>query len=154
MQSPSNSGDITKNKLGDDFVIDERPAAVTIRHAWGLADEVGINPIEVVLSVRKMLVEEVAGRALAGFSRGRPGSRENPEESSSSSSESPYLDVEQAARYLKKTPKAIYGLLERGRLKKMPGSHVCYFTKNLLDEFLRGETTNGRSMRPGRRKKN
>ena len=66
---------------------------------------------------------------------------------------SPYLGVDEAARYLKKTPKAIYGLIERGKLKKMPGSRICYFTKELLDDFLRGESTHGRSVRPGRRKK-
>lgn len=65
----------------------------------------------------------------------------------------PYLDVAQAAAYLKKTPKAIYGLIERGRLGKMPGSHVCLFTRDMLDQFLCGETTNGRSVRAGRRKK-
>lgn len=66
---------------------------------------------------------------------------------------SPYWDVEQAAVYLNKTPKAIYGLIGRGRLRKMPGSRVCYFTRDMLDEFLRGETANGRGLRPGRRKK-
>jgi hypothetical protein len=78
----------------------------------------------------------------------------NSEESHLPPIESPYLNIEQAAIYLKKTPKAIYGLLERSRLKKMPGSHVCYFTKYMLDDFLRGETANGRGLRPGRRKKN
>ena len=68
--------------------------------------------------------------------------------------ESPYLTIEQAARYLGKTRKAIYGLLDRGKLRKMEGSHVCYFTTDMLDDFLRGETTNGRGLRPGGRKKN
>jgi hypothetical protein len=63
------------------------------------------------------------------------------------------MNVEQSAAYLKKTQKAIYGLIERGRLRKMPGSRVCYFTKEMLDEFLRGENANGRGVRPGRRKK-
>ena len=61
--------------------------------------------------------------------------------------------MEQAASYLKKTTKAVYGLIERGKLRKMPGSHICYFTREMLDEFLRGEATDGRSVRPGRRKK-
>ena len=65
----------------------------------------------------------------------------------------PYLDVAQAAAYLKRSPKAVYGLIERGKLKKMPGSHVCLFTRDMLDNFLKGETTNGRSVRPSRRKK-
>jgi hypothetical protein len=68
--------------------------------------------------------------------------------------ESPYLTIEQAVRYLGKTRKAIYGLLDRGKLRKMEGSHVCYFTTDMLDDFLRGETTNGRGLRPGGRKKN
>ncbi len=68
--------------------------------------------------------------------------------------ETPYLNVEQAASYLKKTTKAVYGLIERGKLKKMPGSRICYFTKEMLDDFLKGEAANGRCVRPGRRKKN
>ena len=67
--------------------------------------------------------------------------------------ETPYLDVQQAAAYLRKSPKAIYGLIERGKLRKMPGSRVCYFTRELLDDFLRGETHHGRGVRPGRRPK-
>ena len=63
----------------------------------------------------------------------------------------PYLNVVQAAAYLRKTPKAIYGLIERGRLRKMPGSHVCLFTRDMLDEFLRGEPKNGRGLRTRRR---
>lgn len=64
----------------------------------------------------------------------------------------PFLNVEEAARYLRKTPKAIYGLIERGRLRKLPGSHVCYFTKEMLDDFLRGEN-HVRCLRAVRRQK-
>lgn len=67
--------------------------------------------------------------------------------------DSPYLNVEQAARYLGKTPKAIYGLLDRGKLRKMPGSHICYFTRDMLDEFLRGGHNDVRGLHPRGRKK-
>ncbi len=63
------------------------------------------------------------------------------------------MNVEQAAAYLKKTPRAIYGLIERGRLRKRPGSRVCYFTREMLDDFPRVEAANGQGVRPGRRKK-
>jgi hypothetical protein len=75
------------------------------------------------------------------------------EASKASAIESPYLNIQQASSYLKKTPKALYGLLERGRLKKMPGSYICYFTKESLDNFLNGETNNGPGVHAGRRKK-
>lgn len=46
----------------------------------------------------------------------------------------PYLNVEQAASYLRKTKKAVYGLVERGRLKKLEGSRILLFTKAMLDD--------------------
>lgn len=64
----------------------------------------------------------------------------------------PFLNVEEAARYLRKTPKAIYGLIERGRLRKLPGSHICYFTKEMLDAYLKGEN-HVRGVRAVRRQK-
>jgi excisionase family DNA binding protein len=49
-----------------------------------------------------------------------------------------YLNAEEAASYLRKTVKAMYGLVERGRLKPLPGSRRYRFTREQLDEFLRG----------------
>ena len=51
--------------------------------------------------------------------------------------ESPYLTAEEAAQYLRRTVKAIYGLIERGRLKPLPGSRILLFTTAALDECLR-----------------
>lgn len=99
----------------------------------------------VTLEVRVVVAEAVpiaADRPTAGA-----------EAATSHTGVSPYWDVDQAAAYLKKSPKAIYGLIERGKLRKMPGSHVCYFTKDMLDDFLRGGAADGRGLRPGRRAK-
>lgn len=53
---------------------------------------------------------------------------------------SPYLTAEEAAAYLRlNNVKKIYGLIERGRLKRLPGSRKLRFTIELLDEYLRGE---------------
>ncbi|WP_435017983.1 helix-turn-helix domain-containing protein [Tundrisphaera sp. TA3] len=131
-----------------------------------LAYEAGIEPELARKLVEERLAVEIAEAVVDEFRReaghlasrsleiglvtdGEVGNRRGPEPRVST----PYLDVDQAASYLKKTPKAIYGLIERGRLKKMPGSRVCYFTREMLDEFLKGETDNGRGVRPGRRTK-
>ena len=52
--------------------------------------------------------------------------------------ESPYLDAKEAAAYLKITVKALYGLKERGRLKPLSGSRKLRFTKEMLDEYVKG----------------
>jgi len=52
--------------------------------------------------------------------------------------ESPYLTSEQAAEYLRTTVKGIYSLLERGKLKKLPGSRTVLFTREMLDAYVRG----------------
>lgn len=52
--------------------------------------------------------------------------------------ESPYLTAEQAAKYLRTTVKGIYSLLERRKLKKLPGSRTILFTRDLLDAYVRG----------------
>jgi excisionase family DNA binding protein len=52
--------------------------------------------------------------------------------------ESPYLTAEQAAKYLRTTVKGVYSLLERRKLKKLPGSRTILFTRDLLDAYLRG----------------
>jgi excisionase family DNA binding protein len=51
---------------------------------------------------------------------------------------SPYLTAEQAAHYLRTTVKGIYSLLERRKLRKLPGSRTVLFTRDLLDAYVRG----------------
>jgi excisionase family DNA binding protein len=51
---------------------------------------------------------------------------------------SPYLNAQEAASYLGVTLKAMYGYVERGRLKPLPGTRRYRFTRDQLDEFLRG----------------
>lgn len=53
--------------------------------------------------------------------------------------ESPYLTAEEAAVYLRTTVKGIYSLLERRKLKKLPGSRTVLFTREMLDAYVRGE---------------
>lgn len=52
---------------------------------------------------------------------------------------SPYLEAPEAAAYLKITVKALYGLVERRRLRPLPGHRRYRFTKDMLDAYLRGE---------------
>jgi excisionase family DNA binding protein len=52
--------------------------------------------------------------------------------------QSPYLTAEQAAGYLHTTVKGIYSLLERRKLRKLPGSRTVLFTRELLDAYVRG----------------
>ncbi len=52
--------------------------------------------------------------------------------------QSPYLTTEQAAHYLRTTVKGIYSLLERRKLRKLPGSRTVLFTRDLLDAYVRG----------------
>jgi excisionase family DNA binding protein len=52
---------------------------------------------------------------------------------------SPYLDAQQAADYLGMTVKALYGHVDRRKLRPMPGYKKYRFTKEQLDAFLRGE---------------
>lgn len=131
-----------------------------------LAYEAGIEPemarklVEdrLAIEIAEAVVEEFRQDAGLGAAR-RPQIDQQPsgvpgdERAEPPTVATPYMNVEQAAAYLKKTPKAIYGLIERGRLRKLPGSRVCYFTREMLDDFLRVEAANGRSVRPGRRKK-
>jgi hypothetical protein len=53
--------------------------------------------------------------------------------------ESPYMTAEQAAIYLHTTVKGIYSLLERRKLRKLPGCRSILFTREMLDAFVRGE---------------
>jgi hypothetical protein len=54
--------------------------------------------------------------------------------------QSPYLNAEEAAAYLRlASVKQLYGLIERGKLKPLPGSRKLRFTTDMLDEYLSGE---------------
>jgi hypothetical protein len=52
--------------------------------------------------------------------------------------QSPYLNAEQAAAYLRTTIKGIYSLLERRKLKKLRGSRTVLFTREMLDAYVQG----------------
>lgn len=53
---------------------------------------------------------------------------------------SPYLNAEEAAAYLRlDNVKQLYGLIERGKLRKLPGYRNLLFTTAMLDEALRGK---------------
>jgi hypothetical protein len=54
--------------------------------------------------------------------------------------ESPYLNAKEAAAYLRLDGvKKLYGLIERGKLRPLPGSRKLRFTTDILDEYLSGE---------------
>lgn len=53
--------------------------------------------------------------------------------------ESPYLTIEEAAIYARTTVNNIYGLIERRKLKKLPGTRTVLFTQEILDDYLKGE---------------
>jgi excisionase family DNA binding protein len=53
--------------------------------------------------------------------------------------DSPYLTGEEAADYLRITMNALYSLVERRKLRPLPGSRKYRFTKEQLDAFLRGK---------------
>lgn len=52
--------------------------------------------------------------------------------------ESPYLNSEEAAKYLRTTVKGLYSLLERRKVQKLPGSRTVLFTRELLDAYVQG----------------
>jgi excisionase family DNA binding protein len=51
----------------------------------------------------------------------------------------PYLNAEEAADYLRITLDALYGLVERRKLRPLPGFRKYRFTREMLDDFLKGE---------------
>lgn len=53
--------------------------------------------------------------------------------------ESPYLTIEEAAIYARTTVNNIYGLIERRKLKKLPGTRTVLLTREILDAYLKGE---------------
>lgn len=59
---------------------------------------------------------------------------------------SPYLNAKEAAAYLRTTVKGIYGRVERGQLRRCPGSRELLFTREMLDESAEGNTK--RTVRP------
>ena len=52
---------------------------------------------------------------------------------------SPYYTTADAAAYLRTTLKAIYGLVERGQLKRCPGPKRYLFTREMLDDYVLGQ---------------
>jgi excisionase family DNA binding protein len=53
--------------------------------------------------------------------------------------ESPYFNAEEAAAYLRLKINALYSLVERRKLRPLPGHRKYRFTREMLDAFLRGE---------------
>ena len=51
---------------------------------------------------------------------------------------SPYLNSEEAAAYLRMNVNALYSLVERRRLRPLPGYRKYRFTREMLDAYLRG----------------
>lgn len=52
---------------------------------------------------------------------------------------SPYLTAKEAAAYLRTNVNALYSLVERRKLKPLPGHRRYRFTVEILDAFLRGK---------------
>lgn len=52
--------------------------------------------------------------------------------------ESPYLTADEAADYLRITLNGLYGLVERKKLKPLPGHRKLRFTREMLDKYLKG----------------
>jgi hypothetical protein len=52
---------------------------------------------------------------------------------------SPYLNAEEAADYLRLTVNALYGLVERRKVKPLPGHRKYRFTQDILDAYLMGK---------------
>jgi excisionase family DNA binding protein len=52
--------------------------------------------------------------------------------------ESPYLNAQEAAAYLRINVNALYSLVERRKLRPLPGYRKYRFTKEMLDAYLRG----------------
>jgi excisionase family DNA binding protein len=52
--------------------------------------------------------------------------------------ESPYLNADEAAAYLRVSVNALYGLVERRKLRPLPGHRKYRFTRAILDAFLQG----------------
>jgi excisionase family DNA binding protein len=52
--------------------------------------------------------------------------------------ESPYLNAEEAAAYLRITMSSLYGLVERRKIRPLPGYRKYRFTKEILDAYLQG----------------
>jgi hypothetical protein len=53
--------------------------------------------------------------------------------------ESPYLNAQEAAAYLRMNVNALYSHVERRKLRPLPGHRKYRFTREMLDAFLRGE---------------
>lgn len=53
--------------------------------------------------------------------------------------ESPYLNSNEAAAYLRLNVNALYSLVERRKLSPLSGHRKYRFTREMLDAFLRGD---------------
>jgi excisionase family DNA binding protein len=53
--------------------------------------------------------------------------------------ESPYLTAEEAAEYLRINVNALYSLVERRKLRPLPGHRRYRFTREILDTYLEGK---------------
>jgi excisionase family DNA binding protein len=51
---------------------------------------------------------------------------------------SPYLTAEEAADYLRLNVNALYSLVERRKLRPLPGHRKYRFTREMLDKYLKG----------------
>jgi excisionase family DNA binding protein len=61
-----------------------------------------------------------------------------PQPSAAGVVESPYLTADEAAAYLRTNVNALYSLVERRKLAPLPGHRKYRFTRDMLDNFLRG----------------
>jgi excisionase family DNA binding protein len=61
-----------------------------------------------------------------------------PQPSAAKVVESPYLTADEAAVYLRINVNALYSLVERRKLAPLPGHRKYRFTRDMLDNFLRG----------------
>jgi excisionase family DNA binding protein len=84
-------------------------------------------------AARLEAIERRLGAEVPGCEDKQPGEQQGREV------DSPYLTGEEAADYLRITMNALYALVERRKLKPLPGSRKYRFTKEQLDAYLRGK---------------
>jgi Helix-turn-helix domain len=82
-------------------------------------------------------ISKVFGRLIVPYPPPAPSLPEPPAGASLPRIESPYLNVREAAAYLRKTVSALYTLHARGRVRSMQGSPGrLMFTRESLDAYL------------------
>ena len=84
-------------------------------------------------AARLEAIERRLGAEVTGCEDEQPGEQQGREV------DSQYLTGEEAADYLRITMNALYALVERRKLKPLPGSRKYRFTKEQLDAYLRGK---------------